>query len=69
MLTDPVADMLARIRNARLPQHHFECILHALQSSFIYDRLIISWVNELPQPELAAEVAHDHGVRVPMEES
>ena len=36
---------------------HFECILHALQSSFIYDRLIISWVNELPQPELAAEVA------------
>src|SRR5262249_11861287 len=27
-----------------------------LQSSFIYDRLIISWVNELPQPELAAEV-------------
>ncbi|HEY7311796.1 MAG TPA: DHH family phosphoesterase [Gemmataceae bacterium] len=49
-------DLLARIRNARLPQSHFECILHALQSSFIYDRLIISWVNELPQPELAAEV-------------
>ena len=50
-------DLLARIRNARLPQSHFECILQALQSSFIYDRLIISWVNELPQPELAAEVA------------
>jgi nanoRNase/pAp phosphatase (c-di-AMP/oligoRNAs hydrolase) len=49
-------DLLARIRNARLPQSHFECILRALQSSFIYDRLIISWVNELPQPELAAEV-------------
>jgi nanoRNase/pAp phosphatase (c-di-AMP/oligoRNAs hydrolase) len=49
-------DVLARIRNARLPQRHFECMLHALQSSFIYDRLIISWVNELPQPELAAEV-------------
>ena len=49
-------DLLARIRNARLPQCHFECMLHALQSSFIYDRLIISWVNELPQPELAAEV-------------
>ena len=48
--------MLARIRNARLPQSHFECLLQALQSSFIYDRLIISWVNELPQPELAAEV-------------
>ena len=49
-------DLLARIRNARLPQNYFECILQALQSSFIYDRLIISWVNELPQPELAAEV-------------
>jgi nanoRNase/pAp phosphatase (c-di-AMP/oligoRNAs hydrolase) len=49
-------DLLARIRNARLPQSHFECILHALQSSFIYDRLIISWVKDLPQPELAAEV-------------
>jgi nanoRNase/pAp phosphatase (c-di-AMP/oligoRNAs hydrolase) len=49
-------DLLARIRNARLPQRHFECMLQALQSSFIYDRLIISWVNELPQPELAAEV-------------
>jgi nanoRNase/pAp phosphatase (c-di-AMP/oligoRNAs hydrolase) len=49
-------DMIARIRNARLPQRYFECLLQALQSSFIYDRLIISWVNELPQPELAAEV-------------
>jgi nanoRNase/pAp phosphatase (c-di-AMP/oligoRNAs hydrolase) len=49
-------DLLARIRNARLPQNHFECLLLALQNSFIYDRLIISWVNELPQPELAAEV-------------
>jgi hypothetical protein len=39
-----------------LPQSHFECLLQALQSSFIYDRLIISWVNELPQPGLAAEV-------------
>ncbi len=50
-------DLLARIRNARLPQSHFECFLQAMQNSFIYDRLIISWANELPQPELAAEVA------------
>jgi nanoRNase/pAp phosphatase (c-di-AMP/oligoRNAs hydrolase) len=49
-------DLLARIRNARLPQIYFECILQALQSSFIYDRLIISWVSELYQPELAAEI-------------
>jgi nanoRNase/pAp phosphatase (c-di-AMP/oligoRNAs hydrolase) len=49
-------DILARIRNARLPHSHFEVLLQALQSSFIYDRLIISWVNHLPQPEQAAEV-------------
>src|SRR5262249_17858857 len=53
-LTDK--DLLARIRNARLPQSYFGGLLQALQSSFIYDRLIISWVNELPQPELPAEV-------------
>jgi nanoRNase/pAp phosphatase (c-di-AMP/oligoRNAs hydrolase) len=49
-------DLLAQIRNARLPQSYFECVLQAMQSSFIYDRLIISWVNELPAPELAAQV-------------
>jgi nanoRNase/pAp phosphatase (c-di-AMP/oligoRNAs hydrolase) len=54
----PLADknLLARIRNARLPQSYFGCLLQALQNSFIYDRLIVSWVNDLPQPELAAEV-------------
>src|SRR5262249_37535590 len=54
----PIADkdLIAKIRNARLPHSHFECLLQALQSSFIYDRLIISWVNPLPQPEQAAEV-------------
>jgi nanoRNase/pAp phosphatase (c-di-AMP/oligoRNAs hydrolase) len=49
-------NLLAQIRNARLPQSYFECILQALQSSFVYDRLIVSWVNDLPQQELAAEV-------------
>lgn len=54
----PIADKdtIARIRNARLPHSHFQCLLQALQSSFIYDRLIISWVDDLPQPEQAAEV-------------
>lgn len=49
-------DLLARIRNAPLPETYFETILQALQSSFIYDRLMISWVNDLPQPEMAAQV-------------
>jgi nanoRNase/pAp phosphatase (c-di-AMP/oligoRNAs hydrolase) len=50
-------DLLARIRNAKLPQSYFGTLVQALQSSFIYDRLIVSWINDLPQPELAAEVA------------
>src|SRR5262249_29862577 len=43
-------------RNARLPESYFGCILQALQSTFIYDRLMISWVDDLPLPEHAAEV-------------
>ncbi len=50
-------DLLARIRNARLPQEYFEALLQALQNSFIYDKLIVSWAGELPQPELTAEIA------------
>jgi nanoRNase/pAp phosphatase (c-di-AMP/oligoRNAs hydrolase) len=50
-------DQLARIHNARLPQSYFETLLLALQNSFLYDRLIISWAGDLPQPELAAEIA------------
>jgi nanoRNase/pAp phosphatase (c-di-AMP/oligoRNAs hydrolase) len=49
-------DLLAKIRHAPLPAAYFECVLQALQSSFIYDRLLISWVNELPAPEMAAQV-------------
>ena len=49
-------DLLAQIKNARLPHSHFECLLQALQNSFIYNRSIISWVDDLPQPEQAAEV-------------
>jgi nanoRNase/pAp phosphatase (c-di-AMP/oligoRNAs hydrolase) len=54
----PLADkeLLAQIRHAPLPEAYYECILQALQASFIYDRLLISWVNELPQPEMAAQV-------------
>ncbi|MGF1582211.1 MAG: bifunctional oligoribonuclease/PAP phosphatase NrnA [Gemmataceae bacterium] len=50
-------DILAEIRNAPLPHNYFECMLQALQSSFLYDRLIISWVHDLPQPEMASQVA------------
>ncbi len=52
-LTDK--DALAKIRNAPLPESVYETLLQALQSSFIYDRLLISWVNDLPTPELCSQ--------------
>jgi nanoRNase/pAp phosphatase (c-di-AMP/oligoRNAs hydrolase) len=48
-------DTLAKIKNAPLPENFYETLLQALQSSFIYDKLLISWVNELPNPELCAQ--------------
>jgi nanoRNase/pAp phosphatase (c-di-AMP/oligoRNAs hydrolase) len=50
-------DLLARIRNARLPLSYFETLIQALQNSFIYEKLIISWAGDLPQAELVAEIA------------
>jgi nanoRNase/pAp phosphatase (c-di-AMP/oligoRNAs hydrolase) len=49
-------DLLAQIRNAPLPQAYYESVLQALQSSFIYGPLMISWVNEMSHPELAAQI-------------
>jgi len=48
-------DIIARIKNAPLPDTFFETLLQALQSSFIYDKLLISWINDLPNPELCAQ--------------
>ncbi len=54
---------LARIRNAKLPHSHFAVLLQALQHSLLYDRVIISWIDELPQPEHAAQIV-DYLVRL-----
>lgn len=50
-------DVLAAIRNARLPQSYFGSFLAGLQQSFIYDKLIVCWMGELEQPDLTAELA------------
>ncbi len=50
-------DLLAQIHNARLPHSYFETLIEALQNAFTYDKVIASWVGELPQAELAAEIA------------
>ena len=48
-------DTIARIKNAPLPETFFETLLQALQSSFIYDKLLLSWINDLPNPELCSQ--------------
>jgi nanoRNase/pAp phosphatase (c-di-AMP/oligoRNAs hydrolase) len=48
-------DVIARIKNAPLPEIFFETLLHALQSSFVYEKLLISWINYLPNPELCSQ--------------
>lgn len=49
-------DLLAQIRNARLPESYYEAILQALQNAFVYDRLMLCWIDEMGQAEHAAEV-------------
>lgn len=50
-------DAIARIKNAPMPEVFYETLLQALQSSFIYDNLLISWVNDLANPELCSQCA------------
>jgi nanoRNase/pAp phosphatase (c-di-AMP/oligoRNAs hydrolase) len=50
-------DLLAEIKSARLPISYFETLIQALQNSFVYDHLIMSWAGDLAQPESAAEIA------------
>jgi nanoRNase/pAp phosphatase (c-di-AMP/oligoRNAs hydrolase) len=48
-------DSIARIKNAPLPEAFYETLLQGLQSSFIYEKLLISWINDLPNPELCSQ--------------
>jgi nanoRNase/pAp phosphatase (c-di-AMP/oligoRNAs hydrolase) len=50
-------DLLAQIRNPKLPQSHFATFQNALANAFQYDGLIISWCGAVTQPDIIAEVA------------
>lgn len=50
-------DLLAQIRNPRLPQSHFATFQTALSNAFLYRDLIVSWCGTVSQPDLIAEVA------------
>jgi nanoRNase/pAp phosphatase (c-di-AMP/oligoRNAs hydrolase) len=50
-------DLLAQIRNPRLPQSHFSTFQTALANAFVYRDLIIAWCGRVSQPDLIAEIA------------
>lgn len=50
-------ELLARIRNPKLPQSHFATFHQALSNAFLYRDLIFAWCGEISQPDIVAEVA------------
>jgi nanoRNase/pAp phosphatase (c-di-AMP/oligoRNAs hydrolase) len=50
-------DLLAQIRNPKLPQSHFATFQNALTNAFLYDHLVVSWCGEVTQPDIVAELA------------
>ncbi len=50
-------DLLARIRNPKLPQSHFATFQNALINAFLYRDVIVSWCGEVSQPDIIAEIA------------
>jgi nanoRNase/pAp phosphatase (c-di-AMP/oligoRNAs hydrolase) len=50
-------DLLARIRNPKLPQSHFATFHNSLVNAFLYRDLIFSWCGEVSQPDIIAEIA------------
>jgi nanoRNase/pAp phosphatase (c-di-AMP/oligoRNAs hydrolase) len=50
-------DLLARIRNPKLPQSHFATFQHALANAFLYRDVVVSWCGTVTQPDIIAELA------------
>ena len=55
----PIADkdLLAQIRNPKLPQDYFATFQGALANAFLYQDLVVSWCGTVTQPDIIAEVA------------
>ncbi|MDE2509299.1 MAG: DHH family phosphoesterase [Planctomycetota bacterium] len=50
-------DLLARIRNPKLPQSHFATFKHALANSFVYGDVVVAWCGVVTQPDIISEIA------------
>jgi nanoRNase/pAp phosphatase (c-di-AMP/oligoRNAs hydrolase) len=55
----PIADkdLLAQIRNPKLPQDYFATFQHALSNAFLYQDVVVSWLGHVTQPDIVAEMA------------
>ncbi len=50
-------DLLAKIRNPKLPQSHFATFQHSLSNAFLYRDLVVTWCGPVTQPDIIAEIA------------
>jgi nanoRNase/pAp phosphatase (c-di-AMP/oligoRNAs hydrolase) len=48
---------LAKIENARVPREYFAAFRSAIQSAVIYDRAVVSILDEIRYPDMVAEMA------------
>jgi len=55
-------DLLARIRNPKLPLNYFATYQYALTNAFLYRDVVIAWCGPVSQPDLVSELA-DYFVR------
>jgi nanoRNase/pAp phosphatase (c-di-AMP/oligoRNAs hydrolase) len=50
-------DLLAKIRNPKLPQSHFATVQNALANAFLYRDVVVSWCGTVTQPDIISELA------------
>jgi nanoRNase/pAp phosphatase (c-di-AMP/oligoRNAs hydrolase) len=50
-------DLLARIRNPKLPQSYFATYQNALTNAFLFGAAVVCWCGDVPHPDIVAELA------------
>ncbi len=50
-------DLLARIKNPKLPQNYFATFQNALSNAFLYGDVVLCYCGQVPQPDIIAEIA------------
>ncbi len=50
-------DLLAQVRNPKLPQDYFATVQHGLSNAFLYRDVVVSWLGPVTQPDIIAEMA------------